>query len=137
MGATIIFAMISKHVETERANELIKHLVDSLPSLMGKQYGDYRINEAVEYVYQDPVDGSISKNQGIIIGFENQSRIVCRLSGTGTQGATVRLYIEKYEPDSKKHNQESAEALKDLFTIAYELTGVTKYTGMDKPTVIT
>jgi len=126
-----------ENVETEKANELIKNLVNSLPSFIGKQYGDYTINEAIEYVYEDPVDGSISKNQGIIIGFQNQSRIVCRLSGTGTQGATVRLYIEKYEPDSKKHNLESAEALKDLFTIAYELTRVTQYTGMDKPSVIT
>ena len=126
-----------ENVEIEKANKLIENLAQSLPSLKGKEYGDYTIGEAIQYTYHDPVDGSISKNQGIVIEFTNGSRIVCRLSGTGTQGATVRMYIEKYEPDSKKHNQESAEALKELFAIAYELTCVKEFTGMDKPTVIT
>jgi len=125
------------NVEIEKANKLIANLVSSLPSLKGKQFKDYTIDEAIEYNYTDPVDGSVSNNQGVIISFTNKSRIVCRLSGTGTQGATVRMYIEKYEPDSAKHNMESGEALKDLFTIAYELTCVKEITGMDKPTVVT
>ncbi len=126
-----------EEVDLETAHSITKHLADSLPGLTGKKYGSYEISEGTEYNYHDPVDGSVSKNQGIIISFKNGSRIVYRLSGTSTRGATVRLYIEKYEPDVIKHKQDSQDALKELVAIAYELTNVCQLTGMNKPSVIT
>ena len=113
------------------------YLKELLPSLSGKKYGVFEISSAEDYTYQDPIDGSISKNQGIIIKFTDSSRIVYRISGTGTHGATIRLYIEKYEPDTKKHNQDSQQVLHDLTALAYDLTKVCDFTGMSQPNVIT
>ena len=124
-------------VELDKAHAMTEYLKGLLPSLAGKKFGDYEISEGEDYTYTDPIDGSISKNQGIIIKFKDNSRIVYRISGTGTQGATVRLYIEKYEPDTKKHTQDSQEALHDLTALAYQLTRVSEFTGMSQPNVIT
>ncbi|MEO0377814.1 MAG: alpha-D-glucose phosphate-specific phosphoglucomutase, partial [Cyanobacteria bacterium P01_A01_bin.17] len=85
----------------------------------------------------DPVDGSTSAKQGIRIGFTDGSRIVFRLSGTGTQGATVRVYIESYEADATKHGVDPQEALGELVAIANQVAQIRSLTGMDKPTVIT
>lgn len=126
-----------EEVELEKAHAMSQYLKDTIVSLPGKKFGTFEISEAEDYTYQDPVDGSISKNQGIIIKFTDSSRIVYRISGTGTQGATIRLYIEKYEPDTKKHMQDSQEALHDLTALAYELTKVCEFTGMSQPNVIT
>ena len=87
--------------------------------------------------YTDPVDGSISANQGIRIGFTNGARIIFRLSGTGTVGATLRVYIESFEADPALHNIETAEALGPLVKLADQLAGIRERTGRAEPDVIT
>jgi phosphoglucomutase len=98
--------------------------------------GDFTVAYADDFSYTDPVDGSVSK-QGIRIGFEGGSRIVMRLSGTGTQGATLRVYIEQYEPDPAKHDQPVQEALAPLILIARELAQIEARTGRAEPDVVT
>lgn len=124
-------------VEIDRANTLMENLGFLLPSLPGKQYGQYVVKYADDFSYTDPVDGSVSKNQGIRIGFTDGSRIVFRLSGTGTQGATLRLYVESYEPDFSKHEQDTQEALSPLISLADEIAQIKNITGREEPTVIT
>ena len=103
----------------------------------GKVFGNYTVEFADDFRYVDPVDGSVSENQGIRIVFSNGSRIVFRLSGTGTQGATVRIYFERYERDPQKHGQDTQAVLKELIDLAESLGEVKRRSGMDKPTVIT
>lgn len=124
-------------VESDPANTLMENLRSSLSSMKGKQFGSYQVEYADDFSYTDPVDGSVSQKQGIRIGFTDGSRIVFRLSGTGTQGATLRVYLESYEPDVAKQNLDPQEALADLIAIADEVAQVRSLTGMDKPTVIT
>jgi phosphoglucomutase len=124
-------------VETAIGNEIMDHLRNQLPGLKGQAFGEYTVKYADEFSYTDPIDGSISKNQGIRIGFENGSRIVFRLSGTGTVGATLRIYLERYEPDASKHDQDAQEALSSLIELAEKLGEVKKRTGRTEPTVIT
>jgi phosphoglucomutase len=124
-------------VDTEIANDIFDHLRDQLPALAGQTFGDYKIDYADEFSYTDPVDHSVSANQGIRIGFTNGSRIIFRLSGTGTVGATLRIYLEKYEADSSQHQQDAQEALAFLIDLAEEFCEVKKRTGRTEPTVIT
>jgi phosphoglucomutase len=126
-----------EEVETEKANQLVDQLQAILPNLKGKQYGSYQVEYSDNFSYTDPVDNSISNNQGIRIGFTDGSRIVLRLSGTGTKGATLRVYLESYEPDPTKHNLDPQEALGELITIADEIAQIKTITGRQKPTVIT
>jgi phosphoglucomutase len=126
-----------EEVDSDRANTLITSVRAMLPTLKGKQYGSYQVEYADDFSYTDPIDGSVSQKQGVRIGFTDGSRIVFRLSGTGTQGATLRLYLESYESDSAKQNLDPQEALAELITIADEIAQIHKLTGMDKPTVIT
>jgi phosphoglucomutase len=108
-----------------------------VPNLKGKRFGSYEVKYTDDFSYTDPIDGSISHKQGVRIGFTDGSRIVFRLSGTGTQGATLRLYLESYEPDPAKQNLDPQQALAELITIADEIAQIRALTGMDKPTVIT
>jgi len=124
-------------VDSEIANGIVAHLRSQLSSLPGKSWGDYEVKFADEFSYTDPVDGSVSSNQGIRIGFVNGSRIVFRLSGTGTVGATLRIYLERYERDVSKHDQDAQVALAELITIAEQLCEVKKRTGRTEPDVIT
>lgn len=124
-------------VDSDRANTLIKGLNEKLPTLKGQKFGNYEVAYADDFSYTDPVDGSISTNQGIRIGFTDDSRIVFRLSGTGTQGATLRVYLESYEPNIAKHHLDPQDALSGLIAIADEIAQIRTFTGMDKPTVIT
>ncbi|MEL6322594.1 MAG: alpha-D-glucose phosphate-specific phosphoglucomutase, partial [Cyanobacteria bacterium J06626_14] len=126
-----------EEVDKGRATELMERLRGMLDSLSGKQYGDYEVKYADDFSYSDPVDNSVSSKQGIRIGFTDGSRIVFRLSGTGTKGATLRLYVESYEPDASKHSQETQAALKPLIDLAQEIAQIQEYTQRDKPTVIT
>ncbi|MEL6326300.1 MAG: alpha-D-glucose phosphate-specific phosphoglucomutase, partial [Cyanobacteria bacterium J06626_23] len=103
----------------------------------GKQLGDYTVEYADDFSYTDPVDGSVAEKQGIRIGFTDGSRVVFRLSGTGTQGATLRVYVESYEPDPAKHDQDTQEALAPLIKIADAVAEIKARTGFNKPTVIT
>ncbi len=124
-------------VDSDGANTLITNLRNAIPTLKGKKFGNYEVEYSDDFSYTDPIDGSVSKQQGVRIGFTDGSRIVFRLSGTGTQGATLRLYLESYEADSAKHNLDPQEALGELIAIADEVAKVKELTGMDKPTVIT
>jgi phosphoglucomutase len=126
-----------EEVESDKANRLMDGLVSRLSSLPGTKLGDLTIASSDNFTYHDPVDGSVSANQGIRILFEGGSRIVYRLSGTGTSGATLRVYIERYEPDAAKHGMETQAALADLILAADQLAGIGSNTGRDKPSVIT
>lgn len=124
-------------VPAEGANKLIDTLRTQFATLTGKTYGAYTVAFCDDFSYTDPIDGSISTQQGIRIGFTDGSRIVFRLSGTGTEGATLRVYLERYEADTAKQGLDGQVALADLIRIADDIAGVRKYTGRDKPTVIT
>jgi len=105
--------------------------------LVGQQFGSYQIEYADDFAYTDPVDKSISKNQGLRIGFTDGSRIIFRLSGTGTSGATLRIYFDSYEADSNKQQIDSQKALKELMDIAATISNLEKLTGRTEPSVIT
>jgi phosphoglucomutase len=124
-------------IEMKDANELILALQAQLPGLAGKQFGKRTVANADNFAYTDPVDGSVSANQGIRILFTDGARIVFRLSGTGTQGATLRVYLESYEPDTSKHDQDVQEALSDLIDIAQQIAKITAFTGREAADVIT
>jgi phosphoglucomutase len=124
-------------VESNRANKLMETLQLSLPTLKGKTFRNYVVDFADNFSYTDPIDGSISQKQGVRIGFTDGSRLVFRLSGTGTQGATLRLYVESYEADPAKQDLDPQMALADLIAIADEVASIRLNTGMDQPTVIT
>jgi phosphoglucomutase len=116
---------------------LIEHLREQLPTLPGTPLGDRRVTYADDFSYTDPVDGSQSNRQGIRVGFEDGSRIIFRLSGTGTQGATLRVYLERFEPDPNQHALETHAALADLVRVARELGEIPERTGRAAPDVIT
>ncbi len=124
-------------VDTEQANKLIEGVRAQLPTLKGQKLGSYEVDYADDFSYTDPVDGSISQNQGVRIGFTDGSRMVFRLSGTGTQGATLRLYLESYEPNIAKHGMDPQVALAELIQLADQVAQIRTLTGMDRPTVIT
>jgi phosphoglucomutase len=124
-------------VDSEIANGIFADLRELLPTLTGQTFGEYKVSYADEFSYTDPIDGSVSSQQGIRIGFENGSRIVYRLSGTGTVGATLRIYIERFEPDASKHDQDAQVALAELIELAEQFAQVKQRTGRVEPTVIT
>jgi phosphoglucomutase len=124
-------------VDSTIAKAIVEHLRSQLPTLPGQVFGEYEVKIADEFSYTDPVDGSVSSNQGIRIGFVNGSRMVFRLSGTGTVGATLRIYLERFEPDATKHNQDAQVALADLIALAERLCEVKKRTGKTEPDVVT
>ncbi len=124
-------------VETDSANALVAALRAKLDSLPGTKINGLTVSAADDFAYHDPIDHSVSKNQGIRILFTGGSRIVFRLSGTGTSGATLRLYVERYEPDASRHSIETQAALADLIAAAEEVAEIKRYTGMNEPTVIT
>lgn len=126
-----------EEVDSAAANGLMENLRAQLDSLPGKRFGSLVVEKADDFAYHDPVDNSVSKNQGIRILFEGGSRVVFRLSGTGTSGATLRVYIERYEPDASRHNLDTQEALADLIAVADEIAGIRARTGRDRPSVIT
>ncbi len=124
-------------VDTDNANALVAALRAKLDSLPGTKINGLTVSAADDFAYHDPIDHSVSKNQGIRILFEGGSRVVFRLSGTGTSGATLRLYVERYEPDASRHAIETQAALADLIAAAEEVAEIKRYSGMSEPTVIT
>ncbi|MGN7771490.1 alpha-D-glucose phosphate-specific phosphoglucomutase [Phyllobacterium sp. 22552] len=124
-------------VDTASANKVIDALRAKLASLPGTSVQGLKIAAADDFAYHDPVDKSVSEHQGIRILFEGGSRVVFRLSGTGTSGATIRVYIERYEPDPSRHDLETQGALADLIIAAEELSGIKAQTGRKEPSVIT
>jgi phosphoglucomutase len=126
-----------EEVDSAAANGLVDNLRSQLATLPGRKFGALTVQTADDFAYHDPVDHSVSEHQGIRILFEGGSRVVFRLSGTGTSGATLRVYIERYEPDASRHDIDTQEALADLIAVADEIAEIRKRTGRDKPSVIT
>ena len=124
-------------IASEKAHGLYDRLKGMLPSLVGQEFAGRRISTADDFSYSDPVDGSLTSGQGLRILLDDGSRVVFRLSGTGTQGATLRLYLESYVPSSGDLGQDPQAALADLITAADALAEIKTRTGMDRPTVIT
>ncbi len=124
-------------VETEAANRLVAELRGRLGNLPGTRAAGLAISFADDFEYHDPVDQSVSRHQGIRIGFEGGSRVVFRLSGTGTQGATLRVYLERYESGPDRLDLDTADALADLVAAADEIAGIRRHTGRSAPDVVT
>ena len=124
-------------VDSVIAKEIMDSMLAKAEESVGKYFGNYEVKTFDDFTYIDPIDKSESKNQGIRILFTDGSRIVFRLSGTGTQGATIRIYIEKYEPSSGRHDTDPQVALAELIDIAEEISGVKEKTGRKAPDVIT
>ena len=124
-------------LNSNAANKLIDDLRKKLPQLNGTTLHGMTIETADDFSYTDPVDESVSQHQGLRLLFECGSRIVFRLSGTGTQGATLRIYIEKYEADTNKQKQDTQTALQTLIRIANEMTEISQRFERTEPDVIT
>ena len=124
-------------VETERANAVMDQARSQIDGAAGRVIGDRRIAMADEFAYTDPVDGSVSTGQGLRFIFGDGARLVFRLSGTGTSGATLRVYLERYETDAARQHEDTQTALADLIAMAETVAGIHAHTGRDAPTVIT
>ncbi|CAE6501708.1 unnamed protein product [Rhizoctonia solani] len=137
-------SFFSRYDYEEVSSEGAKKFTDNLDALfassssfVGSKYGEFTVKQTTNFSYTDPIDGSVSKNQGHIVLFEDGSRVVFRLSGTGSQGATVRMYIERYSKDSSQFKKNTAEGLQPLIDAALEFTKLKQYLERDEPTVIT
>ena len=124
-------------IPLDAASGVMKLLLGSFAQLQGAQFGNLKVKLCDDFSYTDPVDGSVSTGQGVRILFTGGSRIVFRLSGTGTEGATLRVYLEAFEPDVSKHHLDAQQALAPLIAIALQISELRKRTGREKPTVIT
>jgi phosphoglucomutase len=124
-------------IPSDMANGVMKQLQNSLVSLQGTRFGHLQVKLCDNFSYTDPVDGSVSTGQGVRIIFTDDSRIVFRLSGTGTGGATLRIYLESFEPDVAKHHIDAQQSLATLISIALKISDLLKHTGREQPTVIT
>ncbi len=124
-------------VESDRADALMAELRGKLARLPGTEVAGLRIAEADDFAYTDPADGSVSRNQGVRILFDGGSRVVFRLSGTGTSGATLRVYLERYEPADGDLDRETGEMLADIVAAADAIAGIVRHTGRTEPDVIT
>jgi len=126
-----------EEVDAGSAKQLMSKIKQQFTTLPGKNFGNYVVAFSDDFAYTDPIDNSVSNNQGIRIGFTNGSRIIFRLSGTGTKGATLRVYLEQFENEVEKQQQNAQIALSELIQIADQLAGIKQHTGRDQPTVIT
>jgi phosphoglucomutase len=124
-------------VRSKAAAKLMQGLRDRLPGLPGSMHGDLEVAYADDFSYTDPIDGSVSEHQGIRIGFADGSRIVFRLSGTGTVGATLRVYLESFEADPARQLMDPQQALASLIGTASDLAAIHESIGRDAPDVIT
>lgn len=124
-------------IPTNQANNLMKGLRDRLPDLAGQTFAGQTVVSCDEFSYHDPVDNSISQNQGVRIYFESGSRAVFRLSGTGTEGATLRIYLEQYAPPQADHFQDPQQVLQDVKDAASAVCDLEKLTGRTEPDVKT
>jgi len=126
-----------EEVDADGANALIKTLRERLGQFKGKAFGSLQITDADDFAYHDPVDGSNSLRQGLRLLFEDGSRIVYRLSGTGTSGATLRVYLERFTADVSQHGLETQAALADLIALSRDLAQIQHFTQRQAPSVIT
>ena len=124
-------------VDSTAAHGLYDRLEAMLPSLKGQPFAGGTIRDADNFSYTDPIDNSVTEGQGLRLLLENGSRVVIRLSGTGTKGATIRVYLESYVPSSGDLNQDPQIALGEMIRAINDLAEIEQRTGMDRPTVIT
>jgi phosphoglucomutase len=124
-------------IPSDRADTLMAGLRAALPTLAGRTVAGCAIALADDFAYTDPVDGSVSQKQGVRIILTDGSRVVFRLSGTGTEGATLRVYLERHEPDASRHDIEAQTALQPLVALAEALAHIRAITGMERPSVTT
>ena len=126
-----------EEIDSTIAQNLFESLKELLPSLNGKVMHGQKITKTTDFSYLDPVDNSLSENQGLIIQLEPDARIIYRLSGTGTKGATLRIYLEYFETDKNNLNNDTTEMLNGLAQIAIEVANIESLTGRTSPDVIT
>ena len=126
-----------ENLPLEAGKAVIETVRARFPDLEGSVLGKYRVNFCDDFSYLDPIDGSLSAGQGLRIIFTDGSRIVYRLSGTGTEGATLRIYLESFEMDTARHGLDAQDALLDLISISREISQLEEKTGRAIPTVIT
>jgi phosphoglucomutase len=126
-----------EHLDPVAAQSAMDVVRDGLAGLQGREIGNRRVRDADEFRYTDPVDGSVTSGQGLRILFADDARIVYRLSGTGTGGATLRVYLESFEPDPAGQARDPQEALADLIAVARDLAQIRERTGRDVPDVVT
>ena len=124
-------------IETEKADAMFAALRAKLPALAGTTVNGLKIASADDFAYHDPIDGSVSQKQGVRLLFEGGSRAVYRLSGTGTEGATLRLYLELYEAGPEGLDRDPQEALAPIIKAAHEIAEIEAFTGRRSPDVIT
>ncbi len=124
-------------VESAAAAKLMDMLRRKLPELNGKRYDGVEITAADDFAYHDPIDGSESHQQGVRVSLADGSRIVYRLSGTGTSGATLRVYLERFEPVGGRHDLPTAEAIERVAALAGTIAGIESHTGRREPSVVT
>jgi len=130
-------------VESDAANKVMELIRDSFVNgdVSAATATDIELIDAEEFSYTDPVDGSQTSNQGLILTFKypsgDSARVIFRLSGTGSAGATIRMYLERFEKDPTKHDESAPVALKSLADCALSLVNMTELTGRESPTVIT
>ena len=125
-------------MESEKANAMMDHVRSVIASAKkGDKFGEFELDFADDFEYTDPVDGSVASKQGLRFVFTDSSRFIFRLSGTGSSGATIRMYIEQYETDPSKLEMDAQVAHKSLIDVALETSKLEEFTGRDKPTVIT
>ena len=124
--------------ESEPCEKMVEHLrAVAAASKKGDTYGEYELDYADDFEYTDPIDGSVASKQGVRFVFSDGSRFIFRLSGTGSSGATVRMYIEQYEADVAKQGADAQDALAPLIKVALETSKLAEFTGRESPTVIT
>ncbi len=126
-----------EEIPTEAANGLMSVLRDRLENLSGTEVAGLTVESADDFAYADPVDGSLTENQGVRIQFAGGSRVVLRLSGTGTQGATLRVYLERFEAPGGDHGQDVQEALAPVIEAVEAIAEISKHTGRGKADIIT
>ena len=126
-----------ENLSLEAGKAVIETVRARFPDLAGSTLGKYRVDFCDDFSYLDPIDGSLSTGQGLRIIFTDGSRIVYRLSGTGTEGATLRIYLESFEMDPARHGLDAQDALLDLISISREISRLEEKTGRVIPTVIT
>ena len=124
-------------VDSAGADALMAELRGRLDALPGTSVSGLTIEAADDFAYEDPTDGSVSRNQGVRVLFEGGSRVVFRLSGTGTSGATLRVYLERYEPAGGDLDAETGAMLADIVAAAEEIAGIVRHTGRTAPDVVT